>query len=240
MNYLTEERLSGLAERYVLGTMSMRARRRFGQLFDAHESVQTHVYALEALLSPALWALQPVKPSDLIWQRIRHSLKTRPATVQTARPAFSRALVASMALGLVAVSLGWWQAAQRPPEIVVETVTEYVTLEPKLAAFSDSSGQTTWLASVYAPEKRVDIRLVNLPEAQANKDYQLWILDGDGVPVSMGLLPQSGNASLALSDAAQDALSSGSTVAVSLEPLGGSPKATPTGPVLYAATLVGP
>ncbi|MEM7279747.1 MAG: anti-sigma factor [Pseudomonadota bacterium] len=177
-------------------------------------------------------------PADFLG-RISISKKA-PFTKHGSTSVLGRALVASLALGLIAVSLGWWQATQQAPEVVVETITEYVTLEPEIAAFSDSSGQTTWLASVYAPEKRVDIRIAALPEAQPDNDYQLWILGGDGVPVSIGLLPQSGAASLELSDEAQAALASGSTVAVSLEPKGGSPEPTPTGPVLYTASLIGP
>ncbi|MEX0708146.1 MAG: anti-sigma factor [Woeseia sp.] len=61
-----------------------------------------------------------------------------------------------------------------------------------------------------------------------------------GVPVSLGLLPQSGARTLSLDDAALNALATSSTLAVSLEPLGGSPQPVPTGPVLYTAALLAP
>jgi anti-sigma-K factor RskA len=76
------------------------------------------------------------------------------------------------------------------------------------------------------------------PEVHADKDYELWILDGSGVPASMGLLPQSGDGSLSLDSKAVAALQTGNTLAVSLEPLGGSPEAAPTGPVLFTAALL--
>lgn len=60
------------------------------------------------------------------------------------------------------------------------------------------------------------------------------------MPVSVGLLPQSGEATLSLSDEALEGLPLTSTVAVSLEPDGGSPEAVPTGPVLYTAALLAP
>ncbi|HAN29081.1 MAG TPA: anti-sigma factor, partial [Haliea salexigens] len=59
-----------------------------------------------------------------------------------------------------------------------------------------------------------------------------------GVPVSLGLLPQSGSLTISLGSAERAALERSSTLAVSLEPPGGSPKAVPTGPVLYTAPLL--
>ncbi len=77
------------------------------------------------------------------------------------------------------------------------------------------------------------------PTAQAGRVYELWILRDDGVPVSLGLLPQTGDASLTLSAAAVDGLQRGRTLAVSLEPPGGSPEPAPTGPVLFTTAIVG-
>ena len=78
------------------------------------------------------------------------------------------------------------------------------------------------------------------PEQQPASDYELWVLRDDGVPVSLGLLPQSGERELSLSPGAIDALGRGELLAVSLEPLGGSPEDVPTGPVLYTAALLAP
>jgi anti-sigma-K factor RskA len=56
--------------------------------------------------------------------------------------------------------------------------------------------------------------------------------------VSLGLLPDMGSAQLALSAIQLTVLGNTPTLAVSLEPAGGSPTGLPTGPVLYTATLV--
>lgn len=68
------------------------------------------------------------------------------------------------------------------------------------------------------------------PTAGSANDYQLWAIGADGVPRSLGLLRGD---TLRL----EAALEPGVTLAVSLEPLGGSPGALPTGPVLAAALL---
>ncbi len=69
---------------------------------------------------------------------------------------------------------------------------------------------------------------------------ELWVLRDDGVPVSLGLLPQAGDRVHSLADTTVDALRRGSVLAVSLEPVGGSPEAAPTGPVLFTAALLAP
>ena len=78
--------------------------------------------------------------------------------------------------------------------------------------------------------------LANLKLA-ADKSFELWILPPDkSAPVSLGLLPQHGNQQLVVS-AKTAALLQQSGLAVSLEPVGGSPTGQPTGAVLYQGKL---
>jgi anti-sigma-K factor RskA len=71
----------------------------------------------------------------------------------------------------------------------------------------------------------------------AGKSYELWGLPDGGAPVSLGLLPASGEVRRDLVAAQRVALAASTKVAVSLEPAGGSPTGAPTGPVLYVAEL---
>jgi len=242
MNYIRPEICEPIAERYVMGTMPWRARRRFDRVVDTHGEARQIVYQLEATLLPSIWALPPVAPSELVWRRIARDIRLGKSHRGTRRPYAWASIASALSVALVASLFGWWQATQKPPETIVETVVETVTetvpLEPAVAVINDSNGKTLWLALVYDDLNRVDIDVRTPPQAQANNVYELWILDGSGVPASMGLLPQSGESSLMLDDAAVNALQSGNTLAVSLEPLGGSPELVPTGPVLYTAALM--
>ena len=56
-------------------------------------------------------------------------------------------------------------------------------------------------------------------------------------PVSLGLMPASGEVRLALNDRQRAALAAAANVAVSDEPAGGSPTGAPTGAVLYVAKI---
>ena len=81
------------------------------------------------------------------------------------------------------------------------------------------------------------------PTAESASDagnvYQLWLLPPGANPLSLGLLTaDSGVRETELSLAQIDALRITSTLAISIEPTGGSPTGLPTGPVVYQASLV--
>lgn len=67
--------------------------------------------------------------------------------------------------------------------------------------------------------------------APAGQVQELWIIAPDAAPVSLGLLQET---TLAV---AYPTLPQGWTLAVSLEPAGGSPTGAPTGPVLAAGVV---
>ena len=85
-------------------------------------------------------------------------------------------------------------------------------------------------------EIRVD-SLTSL-EVKPNNSFELWILPSDKTkPISLGLLPQQGGKTVKVSAKFATLLNT-SGLAVSLEPIGGSPTGQPTGAVLYQGQLV--
>lgn len=245
MNYQDSELLEDLVGRFVIGTMPHRSRRRFSRIVDQSEAVSRMVYELEAMMLPGAWALEPLQPSELVWQRISRSagFGKRKEAAKPRAPVW-QGMAAALVAGLFITSFGWYQAHNRAPEVVIETVTETVIepvpVKPTLGIIENADGNAIWVANIYDDLAEADVVVRAAPERKPENDYQLWILRDDGIPVSLGLLPQAGESTLALSDAALDGLKRGSTIAVSLEPLGGSPEAVPTGPVLFTAALMTP
>ena len=111
-------------------------------------------------------------------------------------------------------------APQTGPLVVAEIATEGDGLRV-LAAYDPSAGGF-----------RVE-RLAGLPPE--GRDFEFWAIGSDGVPVSLGLLPERGFAAL---PEALRGEASALTLAISEEPLGGSPNGAPT-TVLAAAPVVG-
>jgi anti-sigma-K factor RskA len=67
------------------------------------------------------------------------------------------------------------------------------------------------------------------------KSHELWVIPASGgAPVSLGLLPHTGDHHRVLTAAQRAALAGAKTIAVSLEPEGGSPNGSPTQVLLTA------
>ena len=66
---------------------------------------------------------------------------------------------------------------------------------------------------------------------------ELWLIPSDGVPRSLGLLDPSADQVIVIPEALLPEARRGATLAISLEPEGGSPTGQPTGPVIAAGTL---
>ena len=73
--------------------------------------------------------------------------------------------------------------------------------------------------------------------APAGKSAQLWLIGDDGVPKPMGLLATAGTSHMTLAPDQRRQLAAGVTLAVSVEPIGGSPTGKPTGPVVAAGKI---
>ena len=61
--------------------------------------------------------------------------------------------------------------------------------------------------------------------------FELWVVRPDQPPQSLGTFSAAGTLQV------QTALADGETLAISIEPLGGSPSGTPTGPIIATGTL---
>jgi len=104
----------------------------------------------------------------------------------------------------------------------------------QIAVVQSEKAQALWVIELGAQE--LTVSATDRFKPLANQDYELWMVAADGrAPISLGLLPKSGKLVLprnVLFDQLQVA-----ALAVSLEPLGGSPNGQPT-TVLYTAELV--
>ncbi len=78
------------------------------------------------------------------------------------------------------------------------------------------------------------LRFINIAgEAPPGRAFELWLIVGDAAPVSLGLLPESGQIDLPR----PPGLEVGAIIAVSDEPAGGSTTGAPTGAILGAEPL---
>jgi anti-sigma-K factor RskA len=73
--------------------------------------------------------------------------------------------------------------------------------------------------------------------ADATRVPELWLIPADGKPRALGLLRADSAVTIVIPAALRPHASANATLAVSLEPPGGSPTGAPTGPVVATGKL---
>ncbi len=91
------------------------------------------------------------------------------------------------------------------------------------------------VAAVYDPANGA-LRVAAGPGVPNARVAELWVIGGDGVPHSLGLLSAQPT-SLAPKGVDRGRITPGATLAISVEPLGGSPTGLPTGPVVATGVV---
>lgn len=99
-----------------------------------------------------------------------------------------------------------------------------------------AEGEKPFVA-IYDPASGA-VRVAGDLAVPSERDAQLWRIGTDGVPKPLGLMVAVGRSTITLPRADRDALAAGVTLAVSIEPKGGSPTGLPTGPVVATGALV--
>ena len=221
MNYRNAEMLEQLASAYVIGTLRHRARRRFERLCIDDAAARAARRRWEDRLLPLALALRGVEPNRSCWAAIERQLG------MAGRSSAPR----------------WWQMAAAAALVGVLLLVGRLTIwsPPQwqaMAVLAPASAQPLWRVERTADSAQLSIVTVGKVALANDKSYELWILPGGGRnPVSLGLLPRSGQLRLQLSVAQRDLLAGAAQVAVSIEPPGGSPTGLPTGPVVIVAPI---
>ena len=225
MRYDDPQLLDALAREYVLGLLPARPRARFARVLSFSLVARRAVMDWERRLAPLAAAVRPVDPPESAWTGIETALGLR-APPRARAAGIWPALAAGLAI--VAVLFGGLYFSQQPS---VE--------RPAYVSIVSDGATPVWLLQAFTEARALRVSTVTPRPAPAGSSFELWMLPGGGAnPVSLGLLPETGAAQLALSAAQLGVLTGTMTLAVSVEPAGGSPTGLPTGPVIFTAPLI--
>ena len=224
---LDDSERSALASEYALGLLSQAEADAIEDLMGLDSAFAAEVAEWTRVFAQQADEIDEIAPPAMAKARIERRLfgADAPRSIWTrlgVLPAALGGLVAALIV-LFAIDFGVIDDPRAPT--------------PTLAA--EVTGPDTGLsvAVAYLPESReliVQTRAGGPPEGRV---LELWVIAGDGVPRSLGVLPQGPDTRLAIAaDLAGDL--PGATLAISEEPPGGSPTGAPTGAVLGTGLVV--
>ncbi len=228
MNYDSPELRERLSAEYVLGTMPALTRQRFERLLAVDPTLRQAVEDWNARFGPIDDDALTQEPPARVWQAVERRLALPPApSLQRPRRGWLD-------------SLSFWRAATfaaAAAAVAILYVTVWTPPAPTavVAILSDDKGDPGWVALSGPRRGEIAVAPIHQVAIDAAHAFELWAIAA-GPPRPLGLLaPEPGHplqvqASLLPPD--------GGTLAVSVEPSGGSPTGLPTGPVRYKGSVL--
>jgi anti-sigma-K factor RskA len=223
-----------VAAEYVLGVLDMTDRRIAARQIERTPALARDVEDWEQRLGSLVDGIAPEAPPAQTWDRIEAAIggpRTKPAPV--ADPGLWQSLLfwRTFAIGSAALA-----AASVAGLTYVSLTPPPAARTPMMATLGQTSGQPGFVAAVGSDGRTLTI----VPAALLTDDQrsmQLWLIPAGDRPYSLGLIARGQPVRLIVPADLAGRLTSDATLAVSLEPQGGSPTGQPTGPVIANGKL---
>lgn len=213
-----------MAAELALGVLEGEERAEALRLSLSNPAFAAMVAKWQGRLDPLGEAFEEVPPPDL-WRAIDAQLdgeaQRRPDVSMLRLWQGIAAVSGALAAGFAAIMvLG--------PATLRETSVPVVPSSPTRVVIAQLSGSDgTLLAASIGPQGQyLDIRAVALPKSGLTPE--LWVIPGDGVPRSLGLIAGSGTTKVKLPDNLRPFIVDGAVLAVSLELPEGAPHTAPS------------
>ncbi|PZO01457.1 MAG: anti-sigma factor [Alphaproteobacteria bacterium] len=226
-----------LAAEYVVGVLTLEERAQVERRIAAEPGFAAEVADWQERLMPLLAEIEPETPPRVVWMRVAAQL----GVSSTSRPvgAWNSVVVwrGVAAVASVAAAVAIAALVLTPPRVVTipGQVPGAAPVLTSIALLKEEAGPTSFVVTLDKAHDRLIVATV-AGQAQSDRSFELWVLPEGQAPVSLGVL--NGREALVL-DTARLLGPDGETanLAITLEPLGGSPSGDPTGPVVASGAL---
>lgn len=240
-----------IAADYALGALDGAAMRTAELRVRRDPAFARAVAEWQETLSPLDEQTSEIAPAPALWTRIEQALS--PAVPAAVVPAPARSLWASLGLwraltgaatsvAAIAVALLVSRPAMIPRSAPASTQTasaiESPTPGPLLTAAMSATGTpAVLLNATFDPVRGAVILTPASADRSRGKTPEMWLIIGKDAPRSLGVIDLHGPLAHRIPDAYRSLMGQGATLAISLEPAGGSPTGAPTGPVIMTGKL---
>jgi anti-sigma-K factor RskA len=215
-----------LAAEYVLGVLPEAERQAFAARLGTDAATRAELRFWRTRLAPLDAEFAEVPAPAGVWPRLERRLFASPVRRGGVWDSlgFWRAL-SGAAAAIAVVAIGFNVAAPRP---------DPAAFAAQLVAALSAQGSNVSVVALYNATTG-QVRLTTISgDAVPGKDYELWAIEGEAAPRSMGVIPIDASYDVKNAPDILAGFGPGTTLAISLEPKGGSPTGAPTGPVVAA------
>lgn len=223
-----DQRDQMLAAEYALGALEGALLKEAQKRYDNDASFRHEVDGWSEHFQPLLDEVIPQEPSPHIFAAIENRLgfdaKAKSSWLNWLQNKF---MVAGLAFGLF---------------VMAATVSFnlmpvfFAPNAPLLTAALTEEGQQI---SARVENNNRDVVLVADLPALENQDRELWLITKSSpTPISLGVMQAKGETRLSVDETIVPLFAEGAVLAITLEPIGGSPSGLPTGPVVASAPLI--
>jgi anti-sigma-K factor RskA len=236
--HLSEERWL-LAAEYALGVLTGAELAEARALAARDGAFRAEAERWSGRLTPMLDEIASATPPRSLWRRIDTAVGGgSPAANDNIVQLRKRVGVwrgISAAMSAIAACLAIIVAVQ--PRSTAPPPAIQVSAAPPLVAMLGDDKQTKLVASWDPDARRLVLAVAGDMPADRSHAHELWVIPVGGAPRSLGTMGGSRQMHMSLEDTLAELMRQGSTIAISVEPPGGSPTGAPTGPVIASGTL---
>ena len=239
---LTPEERGELAAEYALGVLEGEELGRARALAAADAQFAGEVAQWVGRLAPLLDEIEPVAPPARVLAAIEQRLggrDDRGGNVVQLRRRVN--LWRGFAVGASAIAASLAMVLVTRPPVTEQAPVPRQPSAPMVAmvAMMEADDSAAKLVATWDPgDQRLIVAAAAGIAPVAGHSHELWVIPADGTPRSMGILPGAKPMQMRVAEPMADYMAGGATLAVSVEPTGGSPTGLPTGPVIAAGKLV--
>jgi anti-sigma-K factor RskA len=219
-----QDDLHALAGEYVLGVLDAAEAGEVAEALATHTELRRAVAFWEEQLHPLAQMIPTAEPPPDLWQAIETRITDVPSKPATNRLWNNTVLWRWSTAGAAAAAaaLALWIALTPAPGPSFVAVLH-----------SPQQDQASWVAT--GGRHGLLVRAVTGAAPPPDRAFELWaIAPGATRPRSLGVIPPDGELKLG---ALPPDLRDGATLAISIEPVGGSPTQQPTGPVVFVGSV---
>ncbi|CAN7603538.1 anti-sigma factor [Phenylobacterium sp. LjRoot225] len=228
--------LEALAAEHALGLLTARERAEVEARAAREPAFAALIDAWRQRLAPMLDAVTPVAPDAAVWARVERALPVNDNGAVRRRLRFWRGATVGSA-GLAAASLAVAVMLANRPPVLLQAPPPAPILNASLMSQADSA-QPMFVAAYDPARQALIVTSLVPPGGDPTHVHELWIIPADGKPHPIGMIEPGKSKAMPMPKDMVPMFAPGSSIAVSVEPPGGSPTRTaPSGPIAAMGML---